>query len=217
MNWNDARPLLEQKLDPANVKSGTGGNGPKGDYIEGWHAIAEANRIFGFGDWSYSIVRLDLVGTGQNQKGTDFAKYLAVIQVKVGDVTREDVGYGTGYGADAHEGATKEAVTDALKRALRTFGNPFGLALYDKTKENVGKPEAAEEQKAEQRLNVANKIATAIAESEDGIQAGLVISEAAKAIASLQKGDPEAFKVIASAAAEFDITITDKPSPALAA
>jgi hypothetical protein len=38
----------------------------------------------------------------------------------------------------AHESAVKEAVTDALKRALRSFGNPFGLALYDKTRENVG-------------------------------------------------------------------------------
>jgi DNA repair and recombination protein RAD52 len=31
----------------------------------------------------------------------------------------------------------KEAETDAMKRALMTFGNPFGLALYDKTQENV--------------------------------------------------------------------------------
>ena len=32
----------------------------------------------------------------------------------------------------AHESALKEAETDAMKRALMTFGNPFGLALYDK-------------------------------------------------------------------------------------
>ena len=56
-------------------------------------------------------------------------------------VDREDVGAGHGYDVDcglAHESAIKEAVTDALKRALRTFGNPFGLALYDKSRENVG-------------------------------------------------------------------------------
>src|SRR5690606_29122102 len=35
----------------------------------------------------------------------------------------------------------KEAVTDALKRTLRTFGNPFGLALYDKSRANVGHAE----------------------------------------------------------------------------
>ena len=38
---------------------------------------------------------------------------------------------------DAHEGAIKEAETDAMKRALMTFGNPFGLALYDKAQVNV--------------------------------------------------------------------------------
>jgi hypothetical protein len=37
----------------------------------------------------------------------------------------------------AHESALKEAETDAMKRALMTFGNQFGLALYDKTQENV--------------------------------------------------------------------------------
>ena len=33
-------------------------------------------------------------------------------------------------------------MTDALKRALRTFWNIFGLALYDKTKANVGVDDA---------------------------------------------------------------------------
>ena len=35
-------------------------------------------------------------------------------------------------GETAHEIALKAAETDATKRALATFGNPFGLALYDK-------------------------------------------------------------------------------------
>jgi len=37
----------------------------------------------------------------------------------------------------AHEPAIKEAETDAMKRALMTFGNPFGLALYDKQQRQV--------------------------------------------------------------------------------
>jgi hypothetical protein len=41
----------------------------------------------------------------------------------------------------AHESALKEAETDAMKRALMTFGNPFGLALYDKKQREVtGEP-----------------------------------------------------------------------------
>ena len=55
-------------------------------------------------------------------------------------VTREGVGAGHGIDVDlgqAHESAIKEAETDAMKRALMTFGNQFGLALYDKTQANV--------------------------------------------------------------------------------
>jgi hypothetical protein len=71
------------------------------------------------------------------------AYYTCIVRVTVGDVVREDVGFGSGYGkkaGDAIEGATKEAVTDALKRCLRTFGSQFGLALYDKERANVANP-----------------------------------------------------------------------------
>lgn len=136
---------LSAKLSPSNVKPAKQ-FGPKGDYIEGWHAISEANRIFGFGAWSYSIKRMDCVAQGVRLIGNDKKEghgvsYIAHVAVDVAGVFREDVGSGHGYDKDlglAHESAIKEAVTDALKRALRTFGNPFGLALYDKTRENVG-------------------------------------------------------------------------------
>jgi DNA repair and recombination protein RAD52 len=147
MDWNAAKPHLEAKLDPATVRKPTGRYGPKGDYIEGWHAIAEANRIFGHGGWSYTITSLSkdaLENVEKDGKTQWQAAYTCVVRVEVGDVVREDVGFGSGFAAqigDAVEGATKEAVTDALKRALRTFGWPFGLALYDKSRDHVGVPE----------------------------------------------------------------------------
>ena len=55
-------------------------------------------------------------------------------------LVREGTGAGHGIDADlgqAHESAIKEAETDAMKRALMTFGNPFGLALYDKQQRDV--------------------------------------------------------------------------------
>jgi DNA recombination protein Rad52 len=145
MDWENAKAELEKKLDPAHVKKPTGNFGPKGDYIEGWHAIAEANRIFGYGNWSYTIKGLtkDSLVEAETPKGKQWqAAYTCIVTLTVGDVTREDVGFGSGFAkqiGDAIEGATKEAVTDALKRALRTFGNPFGLALYDKSRANVGR------------------------------------------------------------------------------
>jgi DNA recombination protein Rad52 len=133
------------KLNPAHVKPPKD-RGPKGDYIEGWHAMAEANRIFGFDGWSYEVPDVRCVSErprdiGRDKKPGFGVSYIATVRVTVGDVTRVDVGSGHGYDVDcglAHESAIKEAVTDALKRALRSFGNPFGLALYDQSRENVG-------------------------------------------------------------------------------
>jgi hypothetical protein len=65
------------------------------------------------------------------------------ISVQVGSLgllIREGTGAGHGIDTDlglAHESAIKEAETDAMKRALVTFGNPFGLALYDKSQRQV--------------------------------------------------------------------------------
>lgn len=137
---------LQAPLDPKHVKKPSGNFGPKGDYIEGWHAINELNRVFGFDGWSYSIdlIRDDL-REGKDGKGNPQwqAAYTCVCTLTVSGVTRQDVGFGSGFAkgiGDAIEGATKEAATDALKRAARTFGNVFGLALYDKTRENVSAP-----------------------------------------------------------------------------
>ena len=136
--------MLNAPLNPASVKPADASKGIKGDYIEGWHCVAELNRIFGFDGWSYTIdlSRDDLrEGVDRNGKPQWQAAYTCICTLRVGEVVRQDVGFGSGFGkniGDAIEGATKEAVTDALKRAARTFGNPFGLALYDKSRSNVG-------------------------------------------------------------------------------
>lgn len=138
---------LNAPLDPANVKKPSGSFGPKGDYIEGWHAINELNRVFGFDGWSYEIaLTRDAVEKGKDSKGNEQwqAAYTCICTLTVAGVTRQDVGFGSGFAkgiGDAIEGATKEAATDALKRAARTFGNIFGLALYDKSRANVHAPE----------------------------------------------------------------------------
>ncbi len=145
MDWEKASAELSKKLDPKHVQPPKQ-FGPKGSYIEGWFVIQEANRIFGFGEWSYTLMDCKPVAEvprkiGKEGKDGWGVTYVATVRVIVDGVTREDVGAGHGYDVDlglAHESAIKESVTDALKRALRTFGNPFGLALYDKSRENVG-------------------------------------------------------------------------------
>jgi len=76
--------------------------------------------------------------------GKDTYKALceATVTVYVGSVFRQDVGTVIGSGKtemDAIEIGYKGAVTDAMKRAFRTFGNQFGNCLYDKEKGGVEK------------------------------------------------------------------------------
>ena len=139
----DIIKALSGKLNPEHVKERSQ-SGRKLSYVEGWHAIAEANRIFGFDAWNRETVDIRLVQERERTvgQGTGWGvTYIARVRVTVGSIIREGVGSGHGIDRDlglAHESAIKEAETDAMKRALMTFGNPFGLALYDKDQANVG-------------------------------------------------------------------------------
>ncbi|MGJ0317078.1 Rad52/Rad22 family DNA repair protein [Aliarcobacter cryaerophilus] len=142
--------ILNQELDSSRIKTREKGNISL-SYIEGHDVIETANKVFGFGNWSYSISKLEQVSQEQNQNQNHVICYKAIVQVLIHsenhtqDVSREDVGFGTGVAktlADAHEGAAKEAVTDGLKRAMRSFGNQFGNSLYDKTKNHQANNES---------------------------------------------------------------------------
>lgn len=141
---------LNGKLDAQFVKKRKQANFEL-SYVEGWHVIAEANRIFGadnwnmFFDWSKCVFEEKSKDTitkyGKETVQVRWrVSYIAQCRIEVAGVTRVDIGSGNGIDPDsgrAHESAVKEAYTDAMKRAFRTFGNPFGLALYDKLQENV--------------------------------------------------------------------------------
>lgn len=139
------KQLLEKPLRPDAI-SEREQSGRKFKYIEGHFAIREANRIFGFDGWYQRIDELKLVQQETKTSTTSgnenhWIGYTCVVTIMVGDVSRQDVGFGQGIDKDlgqAHESAIKEAVTDAMKRAMRTFGDPFGLALYDKKMSHVG-------------------------------------------------------------------------------
>ena len=111
-------------------------NGRALSYIEGWYAISEANRIFGFDGWSRETTDSRCVLTREN-RGSFLAVYTARVRISVQadgtTVIREGHGTGEGRGnspGEVHDTALKAAETDATKRALATFGKPFGLALY---------------------------------------------------------------------------------------
>ena len=133
---------LKAKLSAKHVKTREEA-GRTLSYVEGWHAIAEANRIFGFDAWDRETIVARCVWEGMHN-GLNVCSYVARVRVRVraGEtaVIREGSGSGHGTGltpGEAHENALKKAETDAMKRALATFGNPFGLALYDKEQQGV--------------------------------------------------------------------------------
>ena len=135
---------LKAPLDPAAIKPPP--KGKFGSYVDGFHIIDEANRIFGHDGWSYSISALAqcarIETTDSRQQPQIRVGYRCTVRVEAGGVWREGAAVGTGMAkpeneADAHESAVKEAETDALKRALRSFGYTFGLALYDKSDANA--------------------------------------------------------------------------------
>ena len=145
---DEQRQALKAKLRFRHVRSRHDA-GAKLCYIEGWHAIAEANRIFGFDAWDRRTISTACVWSGQSGQH-HAAAYTAKVRVSVraGDIIIVREGSGTGEGrastlGQAHELALKGAETDATKRALATFGNPFGLALYDREQAGVRKTRGA--------------------------------------------------------------------------
>lgn len=167
--------------------------GKYGDYVEGWHVIAEANRIFGFDGWTRETV--SMIETNREVltlkgKNGDYQQwrvgYVAKVRVSAGGIVREGTGFGSGMGkpealGEAIESAVKEAETDAMKRALMTFGNPFGLALYDKSQANVSDSEP--EPAAVRESNyVQHYQAIANANSLPDLQAAFTVAKADKTL-----------------------------------
>jgi len=126
---------LRRNLDHRRIRTRFA-NGRELSYIEGWYAISQANRIFGFDAWSRETVESRCVLSREN-RGAFLAVYTAKVRITVEadgmKIIRE--GHGSGEGranspGEVHDTALKAAETDATKRALTTFGKPFGLELY---------------------------------------------------------------------------------------
>jgi len=151
--------LLNEDLAKEDVKQRDGTGKQKLSYIASFHAINEANRIFGFGNWSTEIMHLQQIDkteytkpayeAGDPPKDMISISYNCHLKLTISNghrsVSHEDTGFGNGVAGKTAYGigscielASKEAVTDALKRCLRYYGNKFGLSLYDKDSAPVG-------------------------------------------------------------------------------
>ncbi|XP_008575892.1 PREDICTED: DNA repair protein RAD52 homolog isoform X3 [Galeopterus variegatus] len=127
---------LRQRLGPEYISSRMAGGGQKVCYIEGHRVINLANEMFGYNGWAHSITQqnVDFVDL---HNGKFYVGVYAFVRVQLKDGSyHEDVGYGVSEGLKSKalslEKARKEAVTDGLKRALRSFGNALGNCILDK-------------------------------------------------------------------------------------
>lgn len=188
---------LEAPLDRARVKTRKQA-GRDVSYIESWHAESEANRIFGYDGWDSKIKDLRVVSEravtigkgGQYEKPGWSVSYVCTVAVVVfvderGPVIREGVGAGHGIDADlgqAHESAVKEAASDAEKRALKTWGNQFGLALYDKTQANVATAEPAERREATKTTGATAPTPPTLAQRADRLESAMRAQKTAEGL-----------------------------------
>ncbi|KAH9899285.1 hypothetical protein C8Q73DRAFT_313586 [Cubamyces lactineus] len=130
---------LDKKLGPEYISQRPGpGGGPKLTYAEGWKIINLANEVFGFNGWSSNVVSIttDFIDYSEETRRFNVG-VTAIVRVTLRDgVFHEDVGYGLLENSKSKGAALdkckKEAVTDAVKRTLRNFGNLLGNCLYDK-------------------------------------------------------------------------------------
>ncbi|MDP2949774.1 MAG: Rad52/Rad22 family DNA repair protein [Chloroflexota bacterium] len=132
--------LLAQPLDPALISEREARDGRVLQYIEGWAAINQANRIFGHDGWGAEVIgevgyRPLSLAEPDTGEAVAVGMYAATVRVSVrGCPPKADVGcsFLSQDTPEAHEAAYKGAVTDAMKRALRHFGDQFANRLYDR-------------------------------------------------------------------------------------
>jgi Rad52/22 family double-strand break repair protein len=120
-------------------------------YLEAFDVIAHLTRVFGWEGWDKELLQLDVVfedhsqkrnadGTGGKAQWTVCYRCSMRLTIRNPDGALvkvvEDVGTGEAINqpsrGDAHDLASKSAVSGALKRCAKDLGDQFGLGLYDK-------------------------------------------------------------------------------------
>ena len=133
------KPELKDLLDsniPSSVVSKRNQGGKELSYLETWYVIDRLNQVFGTDNWNWNVVKMDPV---PGDKISFICQGLLVVDFGNNKYSQKA---GIGFGSDksnfnAGEMASKEAESDALKRAAMKFGRSLGLALYDKSGEYV--------------------------------------------------------------------------------
>lgn len=133
----DAKTVAELRrpLDPDSISTLRDGPASGTHYLEAVIVEYAANRIFGPGNWAFRVVGQPWRESEETKSGSPQTVWCALGELEVrGGLLFRDLGSNqqSGPGAPAMEMSIKGAVTDAMKRCLRHYGDQFGLVLYDK-------------------------------------------------------------------------------------
>jgi recombination DNA repair RAD52 pathway protein len=131
--------------DAVKTRKAPGGADKPLSYVDGFYVIDRMNKVFQPGGWG--PVDVEIVKITETVETTEKGERHRVAYVVKAHLRAEgiptaivDVGFGSAIDKDlgsAHEKASKEAVTDAVKRCCRYLGRSMGLALYDKEQKHV--------------------------------------------------------------------------------
>ncbi|KAG9390646.1 DNA repair protein Rad52 [Carpediemonas membranifera] len=137
--------LLKRTIGTDILSTRPGPGGRRMAYLEGAKVIELANESFGYSSWSHSIVNITMDYL-DDHGGRFSCGFSAIVRVELENGSyHEGLGFGCSDNlptkGSAIEKAKKSAVTDALKRSLRVFGNGLGNAISTKTNHTTTKQE----------------------------------------------------------------------------
>lgn len=135
---NEQVQELLKPIDPSRVSK----DGKGFAHVEAWDVRRTMNQIFGIGNWSAEVHRMELVSerevTSKDGKSRWNVIYRAQCLLRLGDAFSDGASY-TEWAAgdatnptlaDAHDQAIKTAESQAFKRCAVNLGDQFGLSLY---------------------------------------------------------------------------------------
>ncbi len=122
---------LEAPLDASLIKQRPDGK----KYLKGSTEFDHANRIFGYGRWGYKVISRTLQKVYDLDDKVVGLYFYVEVELYVAGAAFPFYGDGgqsvVQYAPQGYENAAKGATTDAVKRALRHYGDQFGLCLYN--------------------------------------------------------------------------------------
>lgn len=148
----ETRRVLADKLDARAVQTRTQA-GQTLSYLPAWYIVDRLNDVFGYDGWDRETGVPVLMSSDEYDNPRDGKKMFRVgymcrvrLTIRAGGlvVSRDGVGFGVAAMSDpaaAHEKASKEAESDATKRAASTLGNQFGNVLRSGDRADVGVPD----------------------------------------------------------------------------